>query len=792
MLTKKIFTPILATAMLLLSVFSAQAKTDRQLMPIELSISSATASVGEEICLDVFVEAGFDNIAAIQFSVNWDPAILQFQSVGLDADFPEGAIPLTFGTTMVANGLLAFSWGTVEAAGYSLPAGGNMFTVCFQVLATSNTTEVFFSDNPTLIDIFNAFGMQLEFVGNSGVVQIQANQPPVQFVLEEVQALEGAMLCVPIQVNAFQAISSMSFLISWDAALLEWSSLGAFNLPGFDEQNFQLVQPDENAFQVNWTSEEGAENLTNGSNLFEICFQVIGQAGQSAQVALSNVELENNEGQSIGVTLANGAILIETEDLSQSVGLNLSCETGISGQLTCIDVAAVRFNELSRMALSIRWPSDSLSFVEVIGGALPFWENVLLHTSQLDQGFLGIEWMSEESEGSSLPDGAVLFSLCFEPESVEGTATLRFSATPVPILIEKNGQPSPFVLENGKIDIYGAAVWPGDASANGQADQYDVLPIGLAFGAAGFVRPNASLDWAQQAAYLWEEASPVSAVNFAHADTDGNGAINFLDLSALSQNFGLLGDPDHPPLPLGFSDDNSDVILQMESANTVPGEVITLNLLLGDSLHPAQGVYGLAFELQYDTEWLEAADIQISFFNSWLGTPDNDLLTFARNDPEQGKWHIALCRNDGIPRTGQGIIAQLSIPIRSAIPQGFWPFAFQADRIRLIDEAENLVAVAHPPIASFIDNTVSSKEASGEKGLYFFPNPVRDQLYYRQEEGMAELRGIRLFSAEGQFIQQLDWDRDRVVWPRLKPAVYWILVQTEEDGKEWVYPLVVE
>ncbi|HMQ50204.1 MAG TPA: cohesin domain-containing protein [Saprospiraceae bacterium] len=788
---KKLLFSILLTTALFLSAISAQAKMPSWMMPLELSITSATASVGEEVCLEVFAEAGFDNIAAVQFSVNWDPAILQFQSANLDAGFPPGVIPLTFGTTMAANGLLAFSWGTVDANGFSLPSGGTVFTLCFQVLATTNSAEVFFSDNPTFIDIYNSTGMPLEFVGNPGLVQIQSNQAPVQFHLEEVQVLEGATFCLPIQVNAFQGVSGMSFVLSWDAALLEFISLDNFNLPGLDEQDFQLVQPDENAFQVNWASANSSETLANGSALFEICFQAVGQAGQSAAVNLMDVELENDQGQSIGVTVSNGAVIIETEDISQSVGLIIGCETGISGQRSCIEMSTLRFTDVTRLAFSIRWSVDSLSFLEVSADALPFWENMSLNTSQLDQGFLGMEWEANGPEGSSLPDGAVLFSLCFESGSLEGSTKVRFSSNPVSILIEKSGQSSPFVLEDGKMEVYGAAVWPGDATANGRVDQYDVLLLGLAFGAEGAVRPEASLNWQQQAGLLWEQNSPSSMVNFVHADSDGNGVVQFSDIQALSQNFGLLIDPDHPPLPLGFSDDNSDVMLQMEGLNTAPGEVIGINLLLGDALHQAESVYGLAFELKYDPEWLDAAAIQVSFLNSWLGTPNNDLLTFVYHDLQNSKLHIAFCRNDGIPRNGSGSIAQLSVPIKTSIPQGLWPVVFQADRIRMIDEEEQLLSVANPPVASFIDNTVASKEVWNGSRLHFFPNPVQGQLSFRLE-GAGAIQDIRLFSAQGQFIQYLSWKDGQVKWPDLTPALYWIVVKTADSERELVYPLIVE
>ena len=81
-------------------------------------------------------------------------------------------------------------------------------------------------------------------------------------------------------------------------------------------------------------------------------------------------------------------------------------------------------------------------------------------------------------------------------------------------------------------------MFPGDANNDGVANQYDILPVGVAYGMEGFPRPGASPIWQPQfQPFAWPQNLPVSGVNLAFVDSDGNGLIDSLDIDAIAFNF---------------------------------------------------------------------------------------------------------------------------------------------------------------------------------------------------------------------------------------------------------------
>src|SRR6185295_12937804 len=65
------------------------------------------------------------------------------------------------------------------------------------------------------------------------------------------------------------------------------------------------------------------------------------------------------------------------------------------------------------------------------------------------------------------------------------------------------------------------SVWPGDANYDGVANNLDLLPIGVAYGSTGTVRPGASNNWVGQAANDWG-ISLASGTDYKHIDCNGD------------------------------------------------------------------------------------------------------------------------------------------------------------------------------------------------------------------------------------------------------------------------------
>ncbi|MFM9949281.1 MAG: hypothetical protein ACKV1O_15180, partial [Saprospiraceae bacterium] len=69
---------------------------------------------------------------------------------------------------------------------------------------------------------------------------------------------------------------------------------------------------------------------------------------------------------------------------------------------------------------------------------------------------------------------------------------------------------------------------PGDADDNGEVNQYDLLYIGYAYGTVGPMRLEDDTEFSPQAIpLLWTQTFP-NGLNYAYADANGNGVVDFL------------------------------------------------------------------------------------------------------------------------------------------------------------------------------------------------------------------------------------------------------------------------
>ena len=143
-------------------------------------------------------------------------------------------------------------------------------------------------------------------------------------------------------------------------------------------------------------------------------------------------------------------------------------------------------------------------------------------------------------------------------------------------------------------------VFPGDANNNGIVDHCDILPIGYAFGEVGPARLEESNEaYEQVVTVLWEEAFP-DGNNYAHADANGDGIIDFMDLTTVFYNYDISYE-ETVPLPLISGTPGIDVPIYFDMPDlTEPltaGSTLDIPLYLGTESIPVNNLHGLAFTI---------------------------------------------------------------------------------------------------------------------------------------------------------------------------------------------------
>ena len=118
---------------------------------IDLSLPDTTANNGATVSLGISAD-GFDRIVSMQFTINWDPTVIEY------LDYTDAALNNVAIGDMDSNiGTLRFSWFDINGMGVDLPDESELVKLNFRVIGSTGTsTDVFINGIPLQIQIFQA------------------------------------------------------------------------------------------------------------------------------------------------------------------------------------------------------------------------------------------------------------------------------------------------------------------------------------------------------------------------------------------------------------------------------------------------------------------------------------------------------------------------------------------------------------------------------------------------------------------------------------------------------------
>jgi hypothetical protein len=211
---------------------------------------------------------------------------------------------------------------------------------------------------------------------------------------------------------------------------------------------------------------------------------------------------------------------------------------------------------------------------------------------------------------------------------------------------------------NGPYCIGDHCVWAGDANQDGIVNNRDLLQLGYCMGMQGNVRPNAALEWFGQFGPAWNNPFAATNIDLKHADTDGNGIVTAEDTLALGLFYGqqsrltpqILDVSKGLPFFVNFLNPGAGV-----------GDLVEIEIMLGNAATPATYVYGYAFDAQLSPQIVDSA-FQMTFYdNSWVNQNAPYLTTAKR--PRVGRFETAFTRTNGVSASGYGLVAKLDFII---------------------------------------------------------------------------------------------------------------------------------
>ena len=326
-------------------------------------------------------------------------------------------------------------------------------------------------------------------------------------------------------------------------------------------------------------------------------------------------------------------------------------------------------------------------------------------------------------------------------------------------------------------------VFPGDANHDQLANAWDLLPIGLKYGTTGPNRPGASLAWSGQAAPLWGDTL-ASGLDLRHVDTDGNGLIDQADTLAISLHYGRT----HASLK-GQASGGVPLLIEMNFGAANPGDTLHLPILLGNADTLGEQVYGLAFQVLYDTALVDPGSIGLDMGQSWLGEKNLDLLSLFHDDTEAGIIEIGMVRTDQTSRTHHGQIGSLIVVLDDDIAKRFQPFTLSIGAATLIDPQETPIPLS-PRSSSVGVSTGLDQRWPGS--LHVFPLPAQGYLDLRSAQ--SPLYGAQLWTLTGQEAARQSWPAGTFEARWSLPALPggWYLLRVETPAGRFSRPVLLQ
>ena len=141
-----------------------------------------------------------------------------------------------------------------------------------------------------------------------------------------------------------------------------------------------------------------------------------------------------------------------------------------------------------------------------------------------------------------------------------------------------------------KVCLDGDCVWPGDFDHNGRVDHEDYLAWGVLYGQVG-ARRNGLIAWRGFFGEDWSSA--FNEINGKHADGNGDGQVNDLDLE-IHRTHNLKINPDY--VPSSEYPEGHTLIVSAED-----GYMDGINQLRISSGRRIDNILGMAFEIEFDT-----------------------------------------------------------------------------------------------------------------------------------------------------------------------------------------------
>jgi len=269
---------------------------------------------------------------------------------------------------------------------------------------------------------------------------------------------QGDIVCASVTVDNFTSMISAQFSINYDPNILSFVEFQNLNLSGLSNSN--LGNPDPGDIAMSWITEDFAngETISDGTAIFDICFEIIAASGSTELTFSSSptlIEVTNINGEVTPVfnggtvVAGNGGGSGGTPDPVSFAAPSLSVNNGAN---ICVPITVMDFDSIVSFQYSINFDETILAYTGAQGFNVPGMN--ASNVANPSNGNITVSWLAGDvTVGESIADGTVAFEICFDGIGNDETSDLIFSGTPSVIEVTTpSGEITP-TFTNGAVTV---------------------------------------------------------------------------------------------------------------------------------------------------------------------------------------------------------------------------------------------------------------------------------------------------------------------------------------------------
>lgn len=424
---------------------------------LKFYVVNDSAYNGEQKCVDVKVD-GMSKINGFQYSHNFDPTKLQF--VKIEKTGTADSIPSldgsSFNTTKANLGVITVAWINPPATGISRPDGTIMYRLCFNVVGaggSTDTVKVSSNPNPAEATIDTIPSKSIIPIVSNGLFKILGtNTSSIGFGGSTETGTQNSIVCMKVAVTNFKNVTGMQYSMGWDTTKLQFSNINipsSGGLNSFTSSNTNYVG--KGKLSVSWIASDPVvgETLADNTTIYEVCFKLLGGNGSVSYVNFTDDptvhEILTNTGEKTWAP-TSGQLKVGSNASSNGFKFYSDTLTALTGDTVCFPVRVDNFTNIQGYQFNMGWDTSKVSFIKINYTnpqlLLPALTGSSFNLNFTNKGILTTNWIADDGvNGQTIPNGSILFYLCFKVKGLSGQSTLiNYTNTPNEIeVLDKNG-----------------------------------------------------------------------------------------------------------------------------------------------------------------------------------------------------------------------------------------------------------------------------------------------------------------------------------------------------------------